>query len=82
MYLMLQQDTPDDYMIATGEAYSVADFLDSAFAVIGIDDWSRHVRVDSAQLPPAEADVLIGDAVKARSVLGWKPQCRSSNSCR
>jgi len=74
MYLMLQQDTPDDYVLATGEAHSVADFLDLAFAVIGVDDWSQHVRLDPAQLRPAEVDVLIGDATKARSALGWKPR--------
>jgi len=74
MYLMLQQDTPDDYVIATGEAHSVADFLDLAFGFIDIDDWSPHVRVDPAQLRPAEVDVLIGDAKKARSVLQWKPR--------
>jgi GDPmannose 4,6-dehydratase len=74
MYLMLQQDTPDDYVIATGEAHSVADFLDLAFGVVGIDDWSQYVRVDAAQMRPAEVDVLIGDASKARSVLGWKPR--------
>jgi GDPmannose 4,6-dehydratase len=61
-------------VIATGEAHSVADFLDLAFGVIDIDDWSQHVRVDPAQLRPAEVDVLIGDAKKARSVLEWKPR--------
>ncbi|OBF29398.1 GDP-mannose 4,6-dehydratase [Mycobacterium sp. ACS1612] len=74
MHLMLQQDKPDDYVLATGEAHSVAEFLDVAFAVIGVDDWSRHVRVDAAQLRPADVNVLIGDAAKARSVLGWKPR--------
>jgi GDPmannose 4,6-dehydratase len=74
MYLMLQQDKPDDYVIATGEAHSVADFLDLAFGVVGIDDWSPYVRVDAAQLRPADIDVLIGDSAKARSVLGWKPR--------
>jgi GDPmannose 4,6-dehydratase len=74
MYLMLQQETPDDYVIATGEAHSVADFLDLAFGVIGIDDWAPYVRVDAAQMRPAEVDVLIGDASKAQSVLGWKPR--------
>jgi GDPmannose 4,6-dehydratase len=74
MHLMLQQDTPDDYVIATGEVHSVAEFLDLAFAVIGVDDWSRYVRVDTAQLRPADVDVLIGDATKARSALGWKPR--------
>jgi GDPmannose 4,6-dehydratase len=74
MYLMLQQDTPDDYVIATGEVHSVADLLDVAFGFIDIDDWSQHVRLDPAQLRPAEVDVLIGDAKKARSVLQWKPR--------
>jgi GDPmannose 4,6-dehydratase len=74
MYLMLQQDKPDDYVIATGEAHSVADFLDLAFGLVGIDDWSPYVRVDAEQLRPAEVDVLIGDAAKARSVLGWRPR--------
>jgi GDPmannose 4,6-dehydratase len=74
MYLMLQQDKPDDYVIATGEAHSVADFLDLAFGLVGIDDWSPYVRVDAEQMRPAEVDVLIGDAAKARSVLGWKPR--------
>jgi GDPmannose 4,6-dehydratase len=74
MYLMLQQDTPDDYVLATGEAHSVAEFLDLAFGVIGIDDWAPYVRVDAAQLRPADVEVLIGDAAKARSALGWKPR--------
>ncbi len=74
MYLMLQQDTPDDYVLATGEAHSVADFLDLAFSVVGIRDWTPYVKVDAAQLRPAEVDVLIGDAEKAHSVLGWKPR--------
>jgi GDPmannose 4,6-dehydratase len=74
MHMMLQQETPDDYVIATGEAHSVADFLDLAFGVIGIDDWAPYVRVDAAQMRPAEVDVLIGDATKAQTVLGWKPR--------
>jgi GDPmannose 4,6-dehydratase len=74
MYLMLQQDEPDDYVIATGEAHSVTEFLDLAFGAVGIDDWSSYVRVDPAQLRPADVDVLIGDATKAHAVLGWKPR--------
>jgi len=74
MYLMLQQEGPDDYVIATGEARSVAEFLDVAFGAAGIDDWSPYVKVDPAQLRPADVDVLIGDATKAREVLGWKPR--------
>ena len=60
--------------LAEIEGLGVADFLDLAFGVIGIDDWSQYVRVDPAQLRPAEVDVLIGDATKVRSVLGWKPR--------
>jgi GDPmannose 4,6-dehydratase len=74
MHLMLQQDQPDDYVIATGEAHSVSEFLDLAFGAVGIDDWSSYVRVDPAQMRPADVDVLIGDATKARAALGWKPR--------
>ena len=74
MHLMLQQDTPDDYVIATGEAHSVADFLDLAFEVVGIRDWSRYVKVAAAQMRPADVEVLVGDAAKANAVLGWKPR--------
>jgi GDPmannose 4,6-dehydratase len=74
MHLMLQQDEPDDYVLATGEAHSVAEFLGLAFGVIGIDDWAPYVKVDAAQMRPADVDMLIGDAAKARSVLGWKPR--------
>jgi GDPmannose 4,6-dehydratase len=74
MHLMLQQDEPADYVIATGEAHSVTEFLDLAFGAVGIDDWSSYVNVDSAQLRPADVDVLVGDATKAREVLGWKPR--------
>jgi GDPmannose 4,6-dehydratase len=72
MHLMLQQDKPDDYVLATGEAHSVAEFLDLAFGVIGIDDWSPYVKFDPAQLRPVDVDTLIGDATKARTVLGWR----------
>jgi GDPmannose 4,6-dehydratase len=74
MYLMLQQDEPDDYVIATGEAHSVAELLDLAFGAVGIGDWSPYITFDPAQLRPADVDVLIGDAGKAGTVLGWKPR--------
>ncbi|QBR93412.1 GDP-mannose 4,6-dehydratase [Nocardioides euryhalodurans] len=74
MWLMLQQPSADDYVVATGETRSVRDFLDLAFAHVGIDDWSAHVRHDERLLRPAEVDVLVGDASKAREVLGWKPR--------
>jgi GDPmannose 4,6-dehydratase len=74
MHLMLQQDEPDDYVIATGEAHSVAELLDLAFGAVGIGDWSPYITFDPAQLRPADVDVLIGDAGKAGTVLGWKPR--------
>ncbi|WP_296606670.1 GDP-mannose 4,6-dehydratase, partial [Nocardioides sp.] len=74
MWLMLQQPVADDYVIATGEAHSIRDFLDAAFGHIGIDDWTPYVRQDPRFMRPAEVDHLIGDASKAREVLGWKPR--------
>jgi len=72
MWLMLQQDEPDDYVIATGEAHSVEEFAALAFAQVGLD-WRDYVRVDPNLLRPAEVDHLIGDASKARHKLGWQP---------
>ncbi len=72
MWLMLQQDQPDDYVIATGVAHSVRDLVEVAFGRAGLD-WQKHVRVDPALIRPAEVDHLIGDAGKARRVLGWQP---------
>jgi GDPmannose 4,6-dehydratase len=74
MYLMLQQDTADDYVIATGETHSIADLLDVAFEVAGIGDWKPFVTIDQSLVRPAEVDVLVGDASKARAALGWKPK--------
>jgi GDPmannose 4,6-dehydratase len=74
MWLMLQQDEPDDYVVATGETNSVADFVRCAFAEVGIDDWERYVRHDDKFLRPAEVDLLIGDSTKARTKLGWQPE--------
>ena len=65
MWLMLQQDEPDDYVIATGETHSVREFVEAAFAHVGLDD-DRHVVVDPAFMRPAEVDLLIGDPAKAR----------------
>src|SRR5919109_3500173 len=73
MWMMLQQPEPDDYVIATGETHSIRDLLDHAFAAVGIDDWSRHIEQDPRFMRPAEVDMLIGDAAKARERLGWKP---------
>jgi GDPmannose 4,6-dehydratase len=74
MWLMLQQEHGDDYVIATGETHSIQDFVEAAFAHVGIDDWQRHVRQSQEFMRPAEVDVLIGDASKARETLGWKPK--------
>jgi GDPmannose 4,6-dehydratase len=72
MHLMLQQETPDDYVIATGETHSVREFLELAFSHVGLR-WEEHVVSDPRFLRPAEVDVLIGDAGKARQQLGWQP---------
>lgn len=73
MWLMLQQDTPDDYVIATGETHTVREFCELAFARVGLR-WEEHVVVDPALFRPAEVDLLLGDASKAREVLGWEPR--------
>jgi GDPmannose 4,6-dehydratase len=73
MWLMLQAERPDDYVIATGEARSVREFLDEAFGYLDLD-WNKHVEIDSRYLRPTEVDLLLGDATKAREELGWKPK--------
>jgi GDPmannose 4,6-dehydratase len=72
MWLMLQHDEPDDYVIATGVAHSVEELVEVAFGHVGLD-WRKYVRTDPALLRPAEVDHLIGNAAKARAVLGWEP---------
>jgi GDPmannose 4,6-dehydratase len=73
MWLMLQEERPDDYVIATGKTHSVRDLVEIAFARAGVD-WREHVVVDAVLLRPAEVDHLVGDASKARQVLGWAPR--------
>jgi GDPmannose 4,6-dehydratase len=73
MWLMLQQPEGDDYVVATGETHSVEELVDVAFRCVGLD-WRQYVHEDPAFLRPAEVDLLIGDATKARTTLGWKPQ--------
>jgi GDPmannose 4,6-dehydratase len=73
MWMMLQQDKPDDYVIATGESYSVRDCLDIAFTTLGLD-WEKYVELDPRYLRPTEVDHLRGDASKARKALGWTPK--------
>ncbi len=78
MWLMLQQPTPDDFVIATGETHSVRELCEVAFARVGLD-WERYVVVDKTHVRPAEVDYLIGDAGKARRVLGWSPKVSFRN---
>jgi GDPmannose 4,6-dehydratase len=73
MWLMLQQDRPDDYVISTGVSHSVRELIEIAFGRVGLD-WQKHVRVDPALLRPAEVDHLLGDSTKARKELGWTPR--------
>jgi len=73
MWLMLQQDNPDDYVIATGKTHSVKEFLQEAFSYLDLD-WQDYVEFDAKYVRPAEVDVLIGDASKAKRVLGWEPK--------
>jgi len=74
MWAMLQHDEPDDFVVSTGEAHSVGEFVQAAFAEVGIDDWERYVRQDERFMRPAEVDLLIGDSTKAGDLLGWKPE--------
>ena len=73
MWLMLQQDSPDDYVIATGETHQVSEFLDKSFSLLGLD-WKNHVKIDERYLRPTEVDLLLGDPTKARERLGWRPR--------
>ena len=73
MWLMLQQDQPDDFVIATGETHSVEEFLNEAFSYLDLD-WHKYVELDPKYLRPAEVDLLIGDASKASKALGWEPK--------
>lgn len=72
MWQMLQHDTPDDFVLASGETWSVGDFLTRSFAAVGIDDWRPYVRQNPAFMRPAEVDILLGDPSKAEQVLGWR----------
>jgi len=78
MWLMLQQPTPDDFVIATGETHSVRELCEVAFARAGLD-WEQHVVVDKTHVRPAEVDYLLGDAGKARRMLGWSPKVSFRN---
>jgi GDPmannose 4,6-dehydratase len=73
MWRMLQQPEADDYVIATGDTHSIREFLELAFGAVGITDWTRYITQDPRFMRPAEVDLLIGDASKAKQVLGWSP---------
>ena len=74
MWRMLQQDTPDDYVVATGETHSIRELLEVSFSHAGLPEWEKYVVQDPRFFRPAEVDLLVGDASKARAVLGWKPE--------
>lgn len=74
MWLMLQQERPDDYVVGSGEAHSVREFVEEAFRCVGITDWERYVKTDPQLYRPAEVPYLVADASKARRVLGWQPE--------
>jgi len=79
MWMMLQRDEPADYVVATGRTQSVRNFVDLAFKHAGLDDWERFVEQDPRFFRPAEVDLLVGDATKARTELGWKPEVDFEN---
>jgi GDPmannose 4,6-dehydratase len=81
MWLMLQQDQPDDYVIATNETHSIREFLDVAFGHAGLD-WQKYVEIDPRYYRPAEVELLIGDCSKARKKLGWEPKTKFSDLAR
>ncbi|MEJ7799549.1 MAG: GDP-mannose 4,6-dehydratase [Ilumatobacter sp.] len=74
MWLMMQQDEPDDFVIATGETHSIGELVERSFAEVGIDNWNDYVRQDPKFFRPAEVDLLIGDSTKAKDKLGWEPE--------
>jgi GDPmannose 4,6-dehydratase len=81
MWLMLQQDEPDDYVVATGETHSVREFLEEAFSYVGLD-WCKYVEIDPWYYRPAEVDLLVGDASKAKKQLGWEAKTKFKDLVR
>jgi GDPmannose 4,6-dehydratase len=75
MWLMLQQDKPDDYVVATNETHSVKEFCQETFGLLGLD-WEKYVKYNERYERPAEVELLIGDPAKARKQLGWEPKVR------
>lgn len=76
MWLMLQQEKPDDFVIATGETHSVKDFVKEAFRLAGIDNWEKYIGTDPQYYRPQEVNLLLGDASKAKKLLGWEPRVK------
>lgn len=76
MWTILQQDRPDDFVIATGEAHSVEEFLEEAFQYAGLGDWKKYVEIDTRYLRPAEVEVLVGDSAKAKDKLNWEAKIK------
>ncbi len=76
MWLMLQQEKPDDYVIATGQTHTIREFLQEAFSLVGILDWEKYIGVDPVYFRPQEVNLLLGDASKAKNVLGWEPKVK------
>jgi GDPmannose 4,6-dehydratase len=74
MWMMLQHEKPDDFVIGTGQTHSIKDFLQKAFQVVGINDWQQYVEIDPRYFRPAEVENLIADASKAKNILGWEPK--------
>lgn len=81
MWLMLQQEKPDDYVVATGESHSVKEFVEEAFELLGLD-WNKHVEVDPRYFRPTEVDMLIGDSSKAQTKLGWQSKVKFKDLVR
>ncbi len=81
MWLMLQQEDPDDYVIATGQCHSVREFSEEAFSLLDLD-WREHIQFDQRYIRPTEVSALQGDATKARNLLGWKPKVTMSQLCQ
>jgi len=81
MWLMLQQDEPGDFVIATGQMYSVREFLDEVFSYLDLD-WHKYVEIDQRYFRPSEVDLLVGDSGKARKILGWQPRVKFKELAR
>ncbi|MCL5666497.1 MAG: GDP-mannose 4,6-dehydratase [Patescibacteria group bacterium] len=82
MWLMLQQDKPDDYVIATGETHSIREFLEEAFGLLGIKDWEKYIGIDPKYYRPQEVNLLLGNAGKAKKILGWEPKVKFKDLVR